>query len=299
MSHLPQSFVSGEPGSTGREVFEDSTASGPAAQFLENEGRAHGTAGGAVGVGSEARAGGYDGNFGDNNNRTGGLTGSSGLTGGSGLTGSHGHHEGHHHEGHSHGLGGLGGNNSGIQPGGNSQIGDSYGANPQGATGAFDRVGDRNQEGALYERTGTSGPITGGAAGTDRFDSDRQHDRSGVTGNSFGARDDYPVHDTTERAEGKPSGIKSGIQGVLGTSDKDFTGRERTGGAGGAYANIDNNTHHASGHTALTGREGNTDNNPVTNVGHNTGAGHHDGVNATEDGHKPTLIEKAKHAVGL
>jgi hypothetical protein len=47
----------------------------------------------------------------------------------------------------------------------------------------------------------------------------------------------------------------------------------------------------------LTGREGNVENNPVANTERNTGTGHND--LAHEDGHKPSLIEKAKHAVGL
>lgn len=282
-----QSFVSGEPGSTGREVFEDSTATGPPEHLRENNGRAHGTAGGAVGVGSEARE------F---------------LQGQSGHQGLEGHrHEGHHHEGHhheNHGQQGLSGvlgqghsdNRTGITPSHQSNIGDSYGSNPIGNTG---RDHDLKERAALSGRTGNDGPISGGAAGTDRFDTDRGVDRTGATGNSFGARDDYPVHDTDERAHNKSSG---GIAGVLATSDKDFTGRDRTGGPGGAYANIEGNNAGPGGNTALTGREGNRENNPVaqaehTGVGHSGTAPH--GSQTVGENEKPGLLEKVKHAVGL
>lgn len=76
----------------------------------------------------------------------------------------------------------------------------------------------------------------------------------------------------------------------LGTSDKDFTGRERQGK--GAYADTDGkfelNKTGPAGNTALTGREGNLDNNPVREAGaHNAHAtdssshSHTTGSNAT------------------
>lgn len=307
LGNLPQSSVSGEPGSTGREVFEDSTATGPAAQFRSEEGQHHGTAGDAVGVGSTARVGEsnekYSAGLG-NAGQTGGLTGAAQAIG---QEHSHHSHHSHHHErqehSHHHGA-------SGITPGSTSAIGDSYGSNPTGNTGRdHDRVGDLAQNSAQYDRTGVDGPTTGGAAGTDRFDTDKGVDRTGATGNSFGARDDYPVHDTTERAEGKSKG---GLSGVLATSDKDFTGRDRTGPVGGAYSdtqgNFQGNTSGPGGNSALTGREGNVENNPVaqaksaTDGTHSSTTGTHTGTGAVDEHgepHKAGLMEKVKHAVGM
>ena len=65
----------------------------------------------------------------------------------------------------------------------------------------------------MYERTGDQGPATTGAAGTDRFDSDKR-------GTGIGAHRDAPggygspqdVNETRQRAEGKSSG---GVAGVV------------------------------------------------------------------------------------
>jgi len=299
----PISLESGEPGSTGREVFEDSTASGPGAKYQSDE--HHGTSGDSVGVASQANTGG---NLGMADGAvTGGALPPVGSTYGTGQghTQPQGNeHEGHHHHHHHHHHN-QANQASGIEPAGESQIGDSYGSNPTGNTNAaFDRTGNLDQNAALYERTGTGGPITGGAAGTDRFDSDRGVNRTGATGNS----DAYPdLKESTTRAEGKSSG---GVMGVLATSDKDFTGRDRTGPLGGAYSdthgNFQGNTSGPGGHSALTGREGNVENNPVAQAksrveGENTtgaGAGTGTGAAVSSEPKKEGLMEKIKHAVG-
>ncbi|WVQ67905.1 uncharacterized protein L199_006110 [Kwoniella botswanensis] len=181
--------------------------------------------------------------------------GSGGTAGGAGISaGTHalgqGQGQGHHHgtgsdlTTHQHGSG-LTGSHTG---------------------GATDRVGNVGQDSALYERTGAGGPVTSGAAGTDRFDSDRHHG-SGVTGS------DVPTgsEGTGEHGAGNLSRT-SGAGGVLGTSDKDFVGRDRKAGAGGvlgAYADdngpFKGNTSGPGGNTALTGREGTnpSEDNPV------------------------------------
>jgi hypothetical protein len=82
----------------------------------------------------------------------------------------------------------------------------------------------------------------------------------------------------------------------LGTSDKDFTGRERQGGTMGAYADshgtMEGNTSGPKGNTALTGREGNLDENPVAQAKSretgSTATGH-----AAEGEHKG-LMDKVK-----
>ncbi|WWD02740.1 hypothetical protein V865_000782 [Kwoniella europaea PYCC6329] len=184
---------------------------------------------------------------------TGSGLGSGGTAGGAGISaGTHasGQGQGHHHgtgsdlTTHQHGSG-LTGSHTG---------------------GATDRVGNVGQDSALYERTGAGGPVTSGAAGTDRFDSDRHHG-SGVTGS------DVPTgsEGTGEHGAGNLSRT-SGAGGVLGTSDKDFVGRDRKAGAGGvlgAYADdngpFKGNTSGPGGNTALTGREGTnpSEDNPV------------------------------------
>lgn len=312
-----QTLSSGEPGSTGREVFEHSTATGPGPGYGRDAGESattgfegstgigagghehhhHDTSGGPPAktgsaghdlIGGTAGAGGRETEGVDPHETGAFLPGTTGTGGGvpppqSGEYANEGepraHHHHHHHHHHREGEGGATG--AGIGASEQSQIGDSYGANSSGmgAGGPTDRVGNLNQQGALYERTGDQGPATTGAAGTDRFDSDR----SGVTGNSYGAQDAYPdLNETTTRAEGKSSG---GLMGVLGTSDKDFTGRDRLGGASGAYADTDgrfqNNTTGPGGNTALTGREGNIENNPVAQSQSNTGTG---GASSTGSG---------------
>jgi len=129
----------------------------------------------------------------------------------------------------------------------------------------------------MYERTTDQGPVTTGAAGTDRFDTQ-------ATGQS------YPdIQESTTRAEGKSSGAGSGLMGIIGTSDKDFTGRDRLGGASGAYADTEgrfaNNTTGPGGNSALTGREGTIENNPVAQAsGKMSSANDSDLVSSTGQG---------------
>jgi len=175
-----------------------------------------------------------------------------------------------------------------------------------------DRVGALGQESRKYEGDLHSGPRTSGAAGTDRFDSDRTGVAGGVGSGLNRQHDDGVHHDTSQRAPGQSSG---GVGGILGTSDKDFTGRERQGK--GAYADTDGkfelNKTGPAGNTALTGREGNLDNNPVREAGaHNAHAtdssshSHTTGSNATahdaavageHTGEKKGFLAKVKDAI--
>jgi hypothetical protein len=126
-------------------------------------------------------------------------------------------------------------------------------------------------------------------------------DRSGATGNSYGATDSYP--DLEETKSRKGTGGIGGIVSLLntpqwriadcqlGTSDKDFTANpSRTGK--GAYndddAHFKTNTDGPSGHSALTGREGTTHKNPVAQA--KGEAGHAE----TGHGEKKGLMEKVK-----
>lgn len=84
----------------------------------------------------------------------------------------------------------------------------------------------------------------------------------------------------------------------LGTSDKDFTSNPDRRGKG-AYHDSDGlfktNTDGPSGHTALTGREGDLEKNPVAqSQSRQEGQGQH---NAHANGEKPGLVEKIKHAI--
>lgn len=171
--------------------------------------------------------------------------------------------------------------------------GDSYGSRGSG----FDKTGNLDQEAHKYESTGAGGPTTTGAANTDKFDTDR----SGATGNSYGATDSYPDLDHTESRKG--TGGVAGIVSILvhrvvshtdvklGTKDSEFTANpSRTGK--GAYTDDDahfkTNTDGPSGHSALTGREGTTEHNPVAQAKtgeHGTGAHDHE---------KKGLVEKVK-----
>lgn len=80
--------------------------------------------------------------------------------------------------------------------------GDSYGSRGTG----FDKTGHLDQHAHKYESTGPGGPTTGGAANTDKFDTDR----SGATGNSYGATDSYPDLEHTESRKGT-----GGIGGIV------------------------------------------------------------------------------------
>jgi len=163
--------------------------------------------------------------------------------------------------------------------------GDSYGSRGSG----IDRTGNLDQDAHKYESTGAGGPTTGGAANTDKFDTDR----SGATGNSYGATDSYPDLEHTESRKGT-----GGLKGLLTTKDNEFTANpSRTGK--GAYTDDDahykTNTDGPSGHSALTGREGTTEHNPVAQAKtdeHGTGA---HGAQGTHE--KKGLMDKVKDAL--
>ena len=98
----------------------------------------------------------------------------------------------------------------------------------------------------------------------------------------------------------------------LGTSDKDFTSNtSRLGGTSGAYADthgrFQGNKSGPGGNTALTGREGTFENNPVaqaksaagedvgtTTSGTGTGAG---AAQNAEGGEQKSLMQKVKDAL--
>jgi hypothetical protein len=80
--------------------------------------------------------------------------------------------------------------------------GDSYGSRGSG----LDKTGHLDQDAHKYESTGAGGPTTGGAANTDKFDTDR----SGATGNSYGATDSYPDLEHTKSRKGT-----GGIGGIV------------------------------------------------------------------------------------
>ena len=83
----------------------------------------------------------------------------------------------------------------------------------------------------------------------------------------------------------------------LGTSDKDFTANPDRRGKG-AYHDSDGlfktNTDGPSGHSALTGREGDLEKNPVAQVKSRQEGQH---AHAHDDKEKPGLVEKIKHAI--
>ncbi|KAK6910317.1 hypothetical protein I203_104349 [Kwoniella mangroviensis CBS 8507] len=202
--------------------------------------------------------------------------GSGGTAGGAGITaGTHalgqGQGQGHHHgtgsdlTTHQH-ESGLTGSHAGTTGAAGTLENAARRETGSHTGGATDRVGNVGQDSALYERTGAGGPVTSGAAGTDRFDSDRHHG-SGVTGSNVPTGSEG----TGEHGDENLSRT-SGAGGVLGTSDKDFVGRDRKAGAGGvlgAYADetgpFKGNTSGPGGNTALTGREGTnpSEDNPV------------------------------------
>jgi hypothetical protein len=80
--------------------------------------------------------------------------------------------------------------------------GDSYGSRGSG----FDKTGNLDQEAHKYESTGAGGPTSSGAANTDKFDTDR----SGATGDSYGATDSYPNLEETKSRKGT-----GGIGGIV------------------------------------------------------------------------------------
>ncbi|ORX36906.1 hypothetical protein BD324DRAFT_477498 [Kockovaella imperatae] len=198
-----------------------------------------------------------------------GQTASGAVPGELGAHGTEHHHHSHHHHHHQHRE------HEDDHP---HEHGATSGAHQ--VTGDHgNRVGALSQEAHKYEGD-NAGPVTGGAPGTDRFD---------TTTSSGAQHPGYEPHEATERAEGKSKG---GIAGVLGTSDKDFTGRDRLGK--GAYedeqAHYQSNTSGPSGHSALTGREGDISNNPVAQA-----KGLDRDAHAAEEGQeKKSIVDKVK-----
>ncbi|ODO08013.1 hypothetical protein I350_03596 [Cryptococcus amylolentus CBS 6273] len=204
----------------------------------------------------------------------------------------------------------------GNQPGsGHTGQGVSGGTRTAGEGASTDKVGKQGQNAAAYERSTTEGPVTGGAAGTDRFDTDKSSSsHGGVKGAAAGAaagaaggaatgqvlfhiNRDCKTHNY-DGTTGSHSGLSGsedpnkqqsgGAKGIFTTSDKDFTNNERLGK--GAYedsnAAVQNNTSGPGGNPALTGREGNSRTNPVsgeTGLSH-TSSSHTSGHHGTATG---------------
>lgn len=271
-------YPSGEPGTTGREPFEEGRTSEPGLYdgLSGQEG-----AGGAGGLATDAHGGTIARDTGVRDGEVVGLGGpkDSGLSSSDRDTVGSGPGAGLGAGAAGAGLGAGSAQNQNFGAEHSSAVhGDSYGSRGTG----FDKTGNLDQEAHMYESTGAGGPTTGGAANTDKFDTDR----SGATGNSYGATDSYPDLQHTESRKGT-----GGIGGILGTKDSEFTANpSRTGK--GAYTDDDarykTNTDGPSGHSALTGREGTTEHNPVAQTKgneHGTGANEHE---------KKGLVEKVK-----
>ncbi|KAK4684457.1 hypothetical protein P7C73_g5720, partial [Tremellales sp. Uapishka_1] len=310
----PNTYNSGGPTTTGREPFE--TPYGDNTQ--SNTGAGTGT-----GVGTGA------------NQPTTGQYGEIGREGNVGVVGGEGHHHHHHHKHHegqttgvpggqkTHGADHVHDEFCGHERSGLGAAGQSYGADhvhdndcghlPKDGLGkegniGFDRttrVGDLEQNMSNYETTGSRGPTTEGAAGTDRFDVDRSS--SGAPGYGNESYIEQPGQ------TGQKSSAVEGVRSAFTTSDKEFTNRGETGT--GAYQDTDrtfnSNTSGPGGNSALTGREGNFEKNPVSGVTggtdtSNTGSGVtgnssvRNDVNAAK--HDETseggLMGKIKHALG-
>lgn len=134
MSHLKdqiQALSSGEPGTTGREPFEDGTASNPNAQFSST-----------------------------------GTTEGTGIIAGSGLTGQ-GHEHGHHHHQHGeHHGSGLTGAGTGAGVGAGVGSAPEAGHHGHGHDGKYSGVGEHNggQYGGIAN-VGNTGSNTGSGLG--------------------------------------------------------------------------------------------------------------------------------------
>ncbi|WWC70426.1 uncharacterized protein I206_104377 [Kwoniella pini CBS 10737] len=364
MSHLDQledkiqhTFTSGQPGTTGREPFEEDRGEGNPYHRQHEHGQgvtgSSGTGHHAIGTGSDliGKSSTGTGNERDinsgeglrsheqNPSRFGQDAGAVGAGAGIATAGyeadKHSGHHHHHHSGQGHdsthtgltgttGVGSRGDNvdypstGSGLGSGGTAGgAGITAGTHAGHHHGAGDRTGNLGQDSALYERTGPGGPVTGGAAGTDRFDSDRHHTRgSDIAGTT-------PASNTTDDSGTGEHGREnlsrtSGAGGILGTSDKDFVGRDRKAGTGalGAYADesgpFKGNTSGPGGNTALTGREGTNPSadNPVARAksagqevgsapeGTSTHPGVAQDISAEhETGEKKSLFQKIKDAI--
>jgi hypothetical protein len=253
------------------------------------------------------------GSTGINKERTGHGAGAAGAAGaGAAAAGAAGHHHGDSHNNNNNNLnetdssttgGGIDPNVKGsdgffkeIDPKHPMNHHDDKDFHPHGSSGAGghshnDRVGSQNQEGHKYESTGASGPTTSGAAGTDRFDSSR--DQSSHSGTQEGFRD------VSQRGSDRSTGGTGGV-GALGTTDKDFTGRDRIADRG-AYNDSDghfkHNTDGPGGNNALTGREGDVSKNPVAQSDNAGPASGEQVGNTAHPEHHKGLVEKVKDAL--
>lgn len=100
---------------------------------------------------------------------------------GSGHTGSH-----SHDTSGNHGVGTTDSYGSGLPSALDNK--QSVGA---GARDSRDRTGHLEEGSALYERSTDQGPVTGGAANTDKFDTDKPRNTSGLTGHGTGKTHNY------------------------------------------------------------------------------------------------------------
>ncbi|RXK36811.1 hypothetical protein M231_05895 [Tremella mesenterica] len=305
-----QTFFSGQPGTTGREPFEDSTATGPGDQFVQGGNQHHGhhhhhhhhqegAIGGGLGAaGTTGFEGGQRGQ--DQYGAVGaGQTGFENRQTGQDQFGTpQGNYAGGQGNQDAFDTGRTGATQAGVPGAG---IG-GYGPAKTGGEHA-DRVGNLNQGAALSDRTTNQGPQTTGAAGTDRFDSDKVWG-AGAAGEERGAG--------WEGGESKAQLKSGGLQGVFATSDKDFVNRERLGE--GAYhddnARFKGNLDGPHGHSALTGREGTYERNPVAQAKSrsgeavhpndpNFGSGERAGEQGVEEGEvqNKSIFQKVKDAI--
>ncbi|WRT66135.1 uncharacterized protein IL334_003088 [Kwoniella shivajii] len=250
---------------------------------------------GQIGEDHASHRHGHHDNDGVNYPTTGSGMGSGGTAGGAGITaGTH----GFQHQGGNSGQGVTGA----FENDARREVGSHGGHHTGSGLTGSDKVGNLGQNSADYERTGAGGPISGGAAGTDRFDSDRHHN-TGATGRHTG---ESIENQTGTGGNGGNSASFGGALGSLGTSNDEFIGKDRR--SGGAYADTEgtfkNNTSGPGGNTALTGREGTTDQNPVAqakSAGHEVGSGPtgatsaHTGTGAEGvEPHKKGIVEKIK-----
>ncbi|WVQ99195.1 hypothetical protein IAU59_006327 [Kwoniella sp. CBS 9459] len=334
--HLVNAFTSGQPGTTGREPFEQPIGT----HEHGHHGHQHGASTGASGLAGEGYTGAQHGTApGAGGVGSGNTTSNYGNEGrefqSGGLSGTHGHHS-HDNQGHiggvgsrTGGAGGLGAAAGGAEDyvrshGGakDGSVVDDYnrGNSGSGITGSRDvgdRTGNLNQGGALYERTTDQGPVTSGAAGTDRFDSDRHHSSRDTTGSSgpgftdtaarTGASGHTGQSETSRAVEASGANKDGGGLSAFTTTDNEFTGKDRSHKAGnlGAYADTEGpfqgNTSGPGGNTALTGREGNPENNPVARAKSSgetvgdapSGTSSHPGVDESAH-HNKGIVEKIK-----
>nr|ODN82524.1 hypothetical protein L203_05332 [Cryptococcus depauperatus CBS 7841] len=328
---IQETLHSGAPGTTGREPFEDSTATGNlppgAAQGGTHTSTAYATGneqGRGSGFGQDVRGIdsqhhganlGSEGQFGQTGINP-GLGNSAGNNYGTGTQDAYGTHHGRdaaigtggigagvaglaQHEQNKHagahtttGLGSAGYNQSGTHHGGatvadySKNHGGTYGSQGEnygsgnsafdtnravgGNTHPTDKIGHLGENAALYERSTDRGPLTGGAPGTERFDTDKHRttqSNTGLTGHGTGKTHNYDgtlPHSGSEDPAKQQSG---GVAGIFTTSGQDFTSNTNRLGKG-AYEDdqgvFKSNQSGPEGRSALTGREGNNAINPVS-----------------------------------